>query len=119
MENTTKIPTTVDELFAPIPSLSEVKNTRDVDIPPKSQRINTAPFANLEESRIRAACKRDRDFQDNIAREHNKAHEIIKMYYGGSIDFEEAITLLMTECRRNRACAILNIQNSNQRFIFI
>ncbi len=77
----------------------------------------SSPFANLEESRIINACKRDRDFQDNIAREHNKAHEIIKMYYGGSIEFEEAITLLMTECRRNRACAILNIQNSNQRFI--
>ena len=79
----------------------------------------SSPFANLEESRIINACKRDRDFQDNIAREHNKAHEIIKMYYGGSIEFEEAITLLITECRRNRACAIMNIQNSNQRFIFM
>ena len=77
-----------------------------------------SPFANLEESRIRNACKRDRDFQDSIAREHNKAHEIIKMYYGGSLDFEEAVTLLMTECRRDRSCAIINIQNSAQRFIF-
>jgi hypothetical protein len=77
----------------------------------------SSPFANLEESRIINACKRDRDFQDNIAREHNKAHEIIKMYYDGSIDFEEAITLLITKCRRNRACAILNIQNSSQRFV--
>ena len=76
-----------------------------------------SPFANLEESRIRNACKRDRDFQDNIAREHNKAHEIIKMYYNGSIDFEEAIMLLMTNCRRSRACAIINIQNSAQRFV--
>ena len=77
----------------------------------------SSPFANLEESRIRNACKRDRDFQDNIACEHNKAHEIIKMYYNGAIDFEEAITLLMTNCRRSRACAIINIQNSNQRFV--
>ena len=77
----------------------------------------SSPFANLEEHRIQSACKRDRDFQDNIAREHNKAHEIIKMYYNGQIDFEHAITLLITNCRRNRACAILNIQNSNQRFI--
>ena len=79
----------------------------------------SSPFANLEESRIRNACKRDRDFQDNIAREHNKAHEIIGMYYNGTIDFEKTITLLMTECRRDRACAIMNIQNSNQRFIFM
>ena len=79
----------------------------------------SSPFANLEENRILSACKRDRDFQDCIAREHNKAHEIIKMYYNGSIDFENAITLLMTKCRRNRACAIMNIQNSSQRFALL
>lgn len=118
MENTIKHEVEMQEHIL-APTLAEVLNTGDMNIPPLSQRSNETPFANLEEHRIQSACKRDRDFQDRIAREHNKAHEIIKMYYGGSIGFEEAITLLMTECRRNRACAILNIQNSNQRFIFV
>ena len=122
MENTnTTTPNTaaaVDALFAPTPSLAEVLNTGDMDIPPHSQRNNEAPFANLEEQRIRNACKRDREFQDNICRQHNKAHEIIKMYYGGSLLFEDAVTLLMTECHRDRTCAIINIENSPQRFIF-
>lgn len=97
-----------------------MENTIKTDVEMQERIIApmaSSPFANLEESRIINACKRDRDFQDNIAREHNKAHEIIKMYYDGSIDFEEAITLLMTKCHRNRVCAILNIQNSNQRFV--
>lgn len=110
---------TAEQLFAPVPSLAEVLNTGDMDIPPRSQRTTDEPFANLAEKAIRNACLRDRAFQDSIAREHNKAHEIIKMYYGGSLDFEEAVATLMTECHRDRACAILNIQNSNQRFIFV
>lgn len=98
-----------------------MENTIKADVEMQERIIApmaVSPFANLEESRICNAMRRDRDFQDGIAREHNKAHEIIKMYYGGSLGFEEAITLLMTECRRDRSCAILNIQNSPQRFIF-
>lgn len=97
-----------------------MENTIKTDVEMQERIIApmaNSPFANLEESRIINACKRDRDFQDNIAREHNKAHEIIKMYYNGTIDFEHAITLLITECRRDRSCAILNIQNSPQRFV--
>ncbi len=123
MVNTTTITSnttpTAEQLFATAPTLAEVLNTGDMDIPPRSQRVNDEPFANLAEKAIRNACLRDRAFQDSIAREHNKAHEIIKMYYGGSLDFEEAITTLMTECHRTRACAILNIQNSTQRLLFV
>lgn len=119
MENTTtKITTTaVDALFAPTPSLAEVLNTGDMDIPPRPQRNNETPFANLEEQRIRNACKRDRDFQDGKAREFSVAHLIIGAYYEGAIDFETAVLQIMAECRRDRACAIMNIENSAQRFI--
>lgn len=119
MENTNKTtkPMTAEQLFAPIPSLAEVLNTGDMDIPPKSARNNETPFMNLEEHRIKSACKRDRDFQDSKAREFSTAHLIICAYYEGKIDFETAILQIMTECRRNRACAIMNIENSAQRFI--
>lgn len=123
VNNTTTTPNnttmTAEQLFATAPTLAEVLNTGDMDIPPRAQRVNDEPFANLAEKSIKNACLRDRAFQDSIAREHNKAHEIIKMYYGGSLSFEEAVTLLMTECHRDRACAILNIQNSAQRLLFV
>lgn len=120
MVNTTPNTTmTAEQLFAPVPSLAEVLNTGDMDIPPRSQRTTDESFANLAEKAIRNACLRDRAFQDSIAHEHNKAHEIIKMYYGGSLLFEDAVALLMTECHRDRACAILNIKNSPQRLLFI
>ena len=118
MENTNKTTTAaVDALFAPIPSLAEVLNTGDMDIPPRSLRNNETPFVNLEEHRIRSACKRDRDFQDGKAREFSTAHLIICAYYEGEIDFETAVLQIMTKCRRDRACAIMNIENSPQRFI--
>ena len=117
MENTTKTATAVDALFAPTPSLAEVLNTGDMDIPPRSQRNNETPFMNLEEHRIKSACKRDRDFQDSKAREFSTAHLIIGAYYEGEIDFETAVLQIMTKCKRDRACAIMNIQNSPQRFI--
>lgn len=118
MVNTTTTPT-AEQLFVTAPTLAEVLNTDTMDIPPRSQRTTDEPFVNLAEKSLKDACLRDRAFQDSIARQHNKAHEIIKMYYGGSLDFETAVTTLMTECHRDRACAILNIQNSTQRLLFV
>lgn len=112
-------PMTAEQLFATAPTLAEVLNTGTMDIPPRCERVNDEPFVNLAEKALKNACLHDRAFQDSIAREHNKAHEIIKMYYGGSLGFEETVTLLMTECHRDRACAILNIQNSTQRLLFV
>ena len=46
-----------------------MENTIKADVEMEERIIApmaSSPFANLEESRIRNACKRDRDFQDNI-----------------------------------------------------
>ena len=112
--NTQPNPQTEDVM----PTLAEVLNTGDMDIPPKSERNNDTPFANLAQKAIENACKRDRDFQDGMFRQHNKAHEIIKLYYLGSLLFAEAVNRLITECHRSRECAILNIQNSQYRRIY-
>ena len=72
-----------------------------------------SPFANLEENRIRNACKRDRDFQDAIHRLHHCARVIIRDYYVGKFTMEEAISLLGMYCNRTREAAIINIQNSS------
>lgn len=116
MENTQTKPHTEDAIICP--TLAEVLNTGDMNIPPKSERDNSTPFANLAQKAIENACKRDRDFQDGIYKQHNKAHEIIKMYYLGSLLFAEAVNRLITECHRSRECAILNIQNSQYRRVY-
>ena len=72
----------------------------------------SSPFANLEESRIRNACKRDRDFQNHISRLHNCARTIIRRFYLGDLTKEETISMLAMYCNRTREAAILNIQNS-------
>ena len=72
-----------------------------------------SPFANLEETRIRNACKRDREFQDRICRLHNCARVIVRRYYLGDFTMEEAIKMLALYCNRTREAAILNIQNSS------
>ena len=118
MENTKTTTTTQTPSAIICPTLAEVLNTGDMDIPPKSERNNDTPFANLAQKSIENACKRDRDFQDGIYRQHNKAHEIIKMYYLGSLLFAEAVNRLITECHRSRECAVLNIQNSQYRRIY-
>ena len=114
--NTNTNPQTEDAIICP--TLAEVLNTGDMDIPPRSERNNATPFANLAQKAIENACKRDREFQDSICRQHNKAHEIIELYYLGAILFAEAVNRLVTECRRSRECAILNIQNSQYRRIY-
>lgn len=72
-----------------------------------------SPFANLEETRIRNAMRRDREFQDSIYRLHHCARVIIRDYYIGKFTMEEAISLLGMYCKRTREAAIMNIQNSS------
>ena len=118
MENTKTNTQTQKDDVMPCPTLAEVLNTGDMDIPPRSERNNDTPFANLAQKAIENACKRDREFQDSICRQHNKAHEITKAYYLGMLTFAEAVNRLITECHRSRECAMLNIQNSQYRRIY-
>lgn len=73
----------------------------------------SSPFANLEETRIRNAMRRDREFQDSVHRLHYCARVIIHDYYVGKFTMEEAISLLGMYCKRSREAAIMNIQNSS------
>ena len=84
-----------------------------IDIIPDSQENALSPFANLEETRIRNAMRRDRAFQDSVYRLHYCAKVIIHHYYSGKFTMEEAIALLALYCKRSRKTAIVNIQNSS------
>lgn len=77
-----------------------------------TQEDGLSPFANLEQTRILNACKRDRAFQDSVYRLHYCAKVIIHHYYSGKFTMEEAIALLALYCKRSRKTAIVNIQNS-------
>lgn len=93
-----------------------MENTIKTDVEMQERIIApmaSSPFANLEETRIINACKRDRDFQDSISRLHNCAHKIIRHYYYGDFTKEEAIAMLALYCKRTREAAIMNIQNSS------
>ena len=62
---------------------------------------------------IKRACRRDRAFQNKIARVHYCAKVIIHHYYAGLFTLEEAVSLLNMYCRRNREAALMNIKNSS------
>lgn len=62
---------------------------------------------------VKRACRRDRAFQNKIARVHYCAKVIIHHYYAGLFTLEEAVSLLNMYCRRNREAALMNIKNSS------
>lgn len=80
--------------------------TYDADNPSYS------PFANLETSRIKNACKRDEQEQSNYFAQANKAHAIIYGLYARIISREMAIAMLKLHCNREPQIAALNIANS-------
>lgn len=93
--------------------------TYDADNPSYS------PFANLEFSRIKNACKRDEQVQSCYFVSANIAHAICLWYWAsrywdypvldhttGPIAKEEAIELLIRYCHRSREMAIFNLEHS-------
>lgn len=94
-------------------TLKPITASDPIDLIPDSQENGLSPFANLEQTRIRNAMRRDRAFQDSIYRLHYCAKVIIHNYYLGKFTMEEAITLLGMYCKRSRKTAIVNIQNSS------
>ena len=74
---------------------------------------NSTTLKTQDAKSIKRACRRDRAFQNKIARVHYCAKVIIHHYYAGLFTLEEAVSLLNMYCRRNREAALMNIKNSS------
>ena len=103
-------------------TVMEERSNAFIDLPDEP---NYSPFKNLEEDRIRNACRASDATQRRYFETADMAHAICLWYWascfgdslvldiaGRPIDRNEAISLLKTFCRREPSVASLNLERS-------